>query len=100
MKKLFLFGSLIASAVGLYAEPTDPPLLPPGSSETIYYGTEASTNPNNPCKGATTRICAKIITTNTIGDNGEIQEVKVVSDSNGKVISSTTTYIKTKETSK
>lgn len=26
----------------------------------VYYGTEASTHPNNPCKGATTRKCAEI----------------------------------------
>lgn len=25
-----------------------------------YYGTEASTHPNNPCKGATTRKCAEL----------------------------------------
>ncbi|MBW3519985.1 hypothetical protein [Flavobacterium sp. NKUCC04_CG] len=25
-----------------------------------YYGTKASTNANNPCKGATTRVCGKI----------------------------------------
>lgn len=26
----------------------------------VYWGTEASTHPNNPCKGATTRKCAEI----------------------------------------
>lgn len=28
----------------------------------IYYGTEASTHPNNPCKGATVRKCAELDT--------------------------------------
>lgn len=27
---------------------------------TEYYGTKASTNANNPCKGATVRICGRI----------------------------------------
>lgn len=26
-------------------------------SEKVYYGTEATNNPNNPCRGATTRVC-------------------------------------------
>ena len=30
-----------------------------------YYGTEASTHPNNPCRGATTRKCAELFTSLT-----------------------------------
>lgn len=32
----------------------------------IYYGTEASKHPNNPCKGATTRKCAELFTSLTV----------------------------------
>lgn len=31
----------------------------------VYYGTQASTHPNNPCKGATTRKCAELFTSLT-----------------------------------
>lgn len=86
---------LIAPTVSLLAENTTPPVTPPGvdlggGSTTIYYGTEASTNPNNPCKGATTRKCAVISTNSNIGDNGETTETTEVRDANGNIISRTT----------
>lgn len=36
----------------------------------VYYGTEASTHPNNPCKGATVRKCAEL-DTQIIQNNAE-----------------------------
>jgi hypothetical protein len=32
------------------------------SVKTTYYGTKASTNPNNPCSGDTVRKCAEVVT--------------------------------------
>lgn len=80
MKKFFFLGAVLASAISLHAEPTDPPITPPGDNNgpiATYYGTEASTNPNNPCKGATTRVCAKIPVITSVGD---IDETKTSND--------------------
>lgn len=47
----------------------------PGNGQTLeqtYYGTKASNSPENPCKGATTRVCGKAVVTN---NNGMISQV-------------------------
>lgn len=55
----------------------------------IYWGTEASTNPNNPCKGATTRKCAEIDTQITSTGNGSSLVVRTIRDGDGVVKSIT-----------
>ena len=37
-----------------------------GTTMTTYYGAKASSSANNPCKGATIRVCGTIETKNTI----------------------------------
>lgn len=56
-----------------------------GCSST-YWGTEASTHPNNPCKGATTRKCAEITTQILPNGNGSKTVIQTVRDGKGKVL--------------
>lgn len=66
-------------------------------ASSTYYGTKASTNPNNPCKGATTRKCGVIETSYTmIGQNlsGSIYQTdKVTMDADGVVIGTSSDQI-------
>lgn len=51
----------------------------------IYYGTEASTNPNNPCKVATIRKCAEV--TEKIFDKSDYSIIKMeMADNSGRII--------------
>lgn len=100
MKKTFkIFGTMVAmmilSSGVAFADVTDPTVPPvnPGT-KTTYYGTEASNNPNNPCKGATVRVCGVIEQTPTSTPGGIVMK-KVVKNADGQVLSVTTTPIKT-----
>lgn len=53
MKKFILLSSMMLLG-GLSSFAQD------HKTTSTYYGTKASTNANNPCKGATTRVCGKI----------------------------------------
>lgn len=85
---------IMASGIA-FADPTDPTVPPvsPGT-KTTYYGTEASNNPNNPCKGATTRVCGVIEQTTVSTPTGTIVK-KVVKNASGQIVSVTTTPVKT-----
>lgn len=52
MKNLLCLSMMILGGVSSFAQ----------DHKTVaeYYGTKASTNANNPCKGATVRICGRI----------------------------------------
>ena len=66
-------------------------LLNPGS-RCIYYGTKASKNSDNPCRGATIRVCA-IIETTTSNDGGSTTVLKVVKDADGNIVNVTREYV-------
>lgn len=54
---------------------------------TTYYGAKASGNANNPCKGATTRICAVVETTYRPYSETVTAVTTVTKDENGEIIS-------------
>ncbi|ROT20896.1 hypothetical protein EEL51_05075 [Muribaculaceae bacterium Isolate-110 (HZI)] len=86
MKKTFLcLFAMIAIPAMSYAEreDNDNGKLPNPGTVTTYWGSEASTNPNNPCKGATIRKCAEIVT-NIMSMNGKSIVTTIIKDSNGK----------------
>ncbi len=53
-----------------------------------YMGTEASTNPNNPCKGATTRECAIFESYLVPVSEDETIVIETLTDAEGNTISS------------
>lgn len=55
----------------------------------VYWGTEASTHPNNPCKGATSRKCAEIDNQIISIGNGLSTVITTVRDRDGVVKSVT-----------
>lgn len=63
--------------------------------KSTYYGTKASTNANNPCKGATTRVCGEIDSgVVELSDDGDFVTLRI--DNIIKQIDGTT-WIKTEE---
>ena len=81
MKKIFLFTALLClGCSSIYAEKT----------VTKFYGSRASHNSNNPCSGATTRICGTIEQELEIQPEGWVKVETVVKDENGNVIITTT----------
>lgn len=56
-----------------------------------FYGTEASNADNNPCKGKTTRLCAKI-TQQTKFENADIYVLETIEDSTGNIINRQTKH--------
>ena len=86
-----LFTALVSNAMT-----DDYPKLPVVPSEnnlvSIFYGAKASSNPNNPCKGATIRICAKVETKLVALTDGETLVSKSIEDADGK-LKSVSTYI-------
>jgi len=63
------------------------------TTTTYYYGTKASTSGTNPCKGATTRMCAKVVVvTESIGSDVKVNQ-DVILLPEGNIISSTETII-------
>lgn len=57
MKKIYLCLVLLC-AMTVKTQADEPKTI-----VTTFYGTKARNNANNPCKGATTRVCGKIETT-------------------------------------
>lgn len=58
--------------------------------QTTFYGSKASSNPNNPCKGATIRVCGVIVhsfTDVSIGDTPLTLVKTTVKDAYGNVTS-------------
>ncbi len=54
----------ISATAGAWGQPL------PEKGQTLtqtFMGTEASSNPENPCKGKTTRVCGKIVISNNDG---------------------------------
>ncbi|GEM_PF-5346204 len=52
----------------------------------IFYGTEASNKPNNPCKGATIRICGKLVASFTAISDNETSVNEKLLDANDNII--------------
>ncbi|MCM1078565.1 MAG: hypothetical protein NC344_09560 [Bacteroidales bacterium] len=83
MKKFLLGAILIASANSLYAQAESPESGNYRETVTEFWGSKASSNANNPCKGATIRICGTI-TTKLISDDVALVET-IWLDENGNV---------------
>lgn len=65
----------------------DPGVVPkPKRVIATYYGTQASTNPENPCKGATIRVCAQREET-AYPNTGTWDIEKTLKDEDGNIIS-------------
>ena len=62
------------------------------NSVSEYYGAKASSNPNNPCKGATIRVCGRIATKLVALTDRETLVSKSIEDADGK-LKSVSTYI-------
>ncbi len=53
--------SIITASTGFAEDHNIPERIPERAvTRSIFYGTEASNNPHNPCKGATTKVCGII----------------------------------------
>lgn len=91
MKKNLLLMAVVATAPLIKADPGDLKDFDPIKWGTIYYGTEATPNPNNPCKGATVRKCAEI-TNDAKSVGGRTLLTTTVKDGNGNIVSVTRDY--------
>lgn len=58
-----------------------------------FYGSKASSNANNPCKGATTRVCGKIESELITANSGQTLVVQQIKDADGIVISSSNYFV-------
>lgn len=52
----------------------------------IFYGTKASHNATNPCKGPTIRKCGEIVATYEDNGDGQTFVTRTVKDANGNII--------------
>jgi hypothetical protein len=88
----FLFCTSVLTDFGVSAKTTT----------TTYYGTKASSNTNNPCKGETTRVCGtvKVEENQVISPNGQVSLVtkKEVRDGEGTLLSKDEVTAKTNQT--
>lgn len=65
----------------------------PKEVKETFYGTKASKSPNNPCKGATTRVCGiRVITYSDMGDN-TTRVTRLTTDCDGDVLENWTNII-------
>lgn len=58
-----------------------------------FYGSKVSSNANNPCKGATTRVCGKIETELITVNSGQTSVYQKVTDAEGVVLSSSSYFV-------
>lgn len=66
MKKFFMFAAFAAMTTAAMAWKF--PMPEKGQTvEMTFYGSKSSNEPQNPCKGATTRVCGKIVVSNKDG---------------------------------
>jgi len=88
MKKLYLIIAAVMAIPSLMSaqalELEEAPDFEIGC-RSVYWGTEASTHPNNPCKGATTRKCAEIDNQIISVGNGSSMVITMVKDGDGVV---------------
>lgn len=88
MKKLMLFMflgcSLALNAASEEEKKVNAPIVKVTST---FYGSKASTNANNPCKGSTIRICGKIESSNMAVSDSETLVTTTCKDSEDNVIS-------------
>lgn len=100
MKKtlLFLFVSLIGGTMysqSLENEETFSNSINQDEQKIVstIYGSKASSNANNPCKGATTRVCGKIESELITANSGQTLVVQQIKDADGIVISSSNYFV-------
>ena len=82
MKKLLFFIGLVSLGIAASA-----------STTYTYYGSKASSNTNNPCKGATNRICGTIkidVQALSVASTLVVQTIKYA---DGELLSSTATVV-------
>ena len=86
MKKTFLL-LLLGCSVSVFAASDE------GKIISTFYGSKASNNANNPCKGATTRVCGKIETTASEVSTNSTLVMSVFKDAEGKILSKEFYYV-------
>lgn len=97
MKKLFLgmFAFMACSAVFANGESQNTTAANKAEVSTddktvsTFYGSKASTNANNPCKGATIRKCGTIETSLVSFIDGQTFVIQQVKDNAGNILSTT-----------
>lgn len=83
-KNVILLGllSIISASTGFAEDHNIPEQIPESAvTRSTFYGTEASNKSNNPCRGATTRVCG-IIETQIVGTTNGSVVTKQVYDYN------------------
>lgn len=85
MKKFIIFAFALIAVQGIFAGNNK------GSQVTTYYGEEASNDPNNPCKGATYRVCATITTKVDAASTTQCHVTRTLTDTYGAILYQKTT---------
>ncbi len=102
-KILFILGTLFCSGLINAQELTTSEVYQPVAQQDVYntkttfYGSKASSSANNPCKGATTRVCGTIetklaMTAHSFYDTSYM-EIEVIKDTNGSLLNESINYI-------
>ena len=86
MKKIFLL-LLLGCSVSIFAASDE------GKTISTFYGSKASNSANNPCKGATTRVCGTIETSAyEVSDNSTLI-TSVLKNAEGVILSKESYYV-------
>lgn len=80
MKKLIIFAFALIAVQGVFAGNNK------GTQVATYYGEEANNDPNNPCKGATYRVCATITTKVDAVSTTQCHVTRTLADAYGTVL--------------
>jgi hypothetical protein len=99
MKKILILSSVLMSSMAMYSQevsnnesPDVPELLSEQKVSSTFYGAKASPKANNPCKGATIRVCG-VVTSELVALNPNTTSVYTeVKDASGTSLS-TSTYL-------
>ena len=95
-KRVFVSMCVLFTALVSNAMTDDYPKLPVVPSDnnlvSTFYGAKASSNANNPCKGATIRVCGEVSINLVALTNDETFVSKSIKDADGK-LKSVSTYI-------
>lgn len=85
-KTVLLAASSVLVGFSAMAESLPQPTIPPVIIVKEYFGTKASNNPNNPCKGETTRICYRETQTASQWTPGKVKITKIGENENGRIV--------------
>jgi hypothetical protein len=86
--KIFILFALLGCSLSINAASEDG-----GKIVTTFYGSKASSNANNPCKGATIRKCGTIETSDLAVSESTTMVTSVVRDGDGKWVSTEVEFV-------